>query len=170
MFTFKKTIRDAEHFLSYLRSNGFNASGVAVTGTMAVSVEPMPGEAKNPTQLVSAYVPRDYYEFAASRAPESIDILGTPTYVIKRNGVDEIAFTITKKGGATDLVKPDGDRIDIHWHGARISYVSEKVVTLVGGYGKVTMGRVWVPGGGILEAVHPQEGARRAAAFIRYEP
>jgi hypothetical protein len=170
MFTFNKTIRDAEHFMAHLRAGGFNVSGVAVTGPTTVYVEPMLGETKNPTSLVNSYVPKDYYEFtAADRQERSIDILWMKTYAVKRDGVDVINFTVTKKDGRTDQLKPENDRLDIHWHGARIAYVSEKVIILAGGIGHVSVGKVWVQGGGILEAVHPQEGARRATAYVKYE-
>lgn len=166
-FEFTKRIADADRFLHHLRSGGYKAQGVAIQESK-VFVQPEEGETRSPEALVKAYSNQDYFEFTAADRKPLFVREGIPTFPLKRDGKDVLIFTVTKKNGATETLKPDTEEVDFHWHGTKVAWVPSLKIPIKKGVGTVQVGRIFVPGGGLCEAVHPTEAAFRGTAYIQY--
>lgn len=165
-FESKRVVHDPERLLAHLINNKFGAEGVSTQGDKTF-IFMKDSENRSPEALLKSYVDQDYYEFTADRKGFQ-EPTGEYLYQIKRDGVDTLTFTITKRSGKNNAVKPDNETIDFHWHGPKLAFVSASKVNLVKGVGTVSVGRLYVSGAAIAEAVHPKEEARRATAFVEF--
>lgn len=165
-FEFTKRIDDGDRFLHHLRAGGFKVKGVAIQGPK-VFIQLEDAETRNPEALLKSYANQDYYIMTADRKALFF-AKGLPTFPLKRDGKDVIVFTVTKKNGQTDALKPDTEEIDFHWHGTKVAWVPSLKIPIKKGVGTVQVGRIFVPGGGLCEAVHPTEAANRGTAYIQY--
>ena len=165
-FEFTKRIADGDRFVHHLRTAGLKVLGAAIQGPK-VFVQLDDAETRSPEAVVKAYANQDYFEFTADRKP-LFAVDGIPTFPLKRDGKDVLVFTVTKKNGATETLKPDTEEVDFHWHGTKVAWVPSLKIPIKKGVGTVQVGRIFVPGGGLCEAVHPTEAAFRGTAYIQY--
>jgi hypothetical protein len=157
-----KSVRNPEHFLKYLRDNGFNASGIA-SQAGGCAIDPAEGEAGDPTTLVDAYVNPDYYEITSD----------LPSYPLPAGGISYAlaagttgTFTVSKRSGLDGSIKPDADVVGIHWHGDPSMPLGSAEITLVNGQATVNLGPA--PAhvvGGHIGAV--KEGVDHVHAHVR---
>lgn len=135
-FEYNKTIRDPDGFRDYLIAGGFKAKGVARRGNV-LFVQPEADEEKDPTTLVNAYVPPDYYEISSS-TPATAGPDGMPCHAQKVGTTATI--TVKKKKGSDGSLLPVSEQVDVHWHGSGKMALSSPNVQLTGGQGSVQIG------------------------------
>lgn len=129
-----KKVWDLEHLKKTLEGKGYLVQGVGY-GDGVLYIQLSDQDTKDPKPEVNAYVNPDYYEITSALPSEIVGELRVYKLGIGGSGT----FTITKKSGATDAVKPDADMVEVFWPICGVP-ISQTKVTLQAGVGTVTLG------------------------------